>query len=174
MGRVFKRRGQEDGESEGNDNNNVGGGPPTEPEPPKKDEEETEDEVKDSLSSTAKDKDGGPEGEEDDPLEKVKEFFGFKKDGEETENPIEQIKALGIAGAISYALWEGAFWTVGGAGAIVAYFFAFGHWPDFNDSEDMQKLGAEAFAFVNLARFIVPLRIGLAVGTAPWVDENIV
>ena len=79
-----------------------------------------------------------------------------------------------MAGAVSYALWEGAFWTVGGGGAIVTYFFAFGHWPDFSNQDDMSKLGAEAFAFVNLARFIVPLRIGLAVGTAPWVDENIV
>lgn len=63
----------------------------------------------------------------------MKEFFGFKKDGEETENPIEQIKALGVAGAISYALWEAAFWTVGGAGAVLAYYYAFGHWPDFNN-----------------------------------------
>ena len=38
----------------------------------------------------------------------------------------------------------------------------------------MSKLGAEAFAFVNFARFAVPLRIGLALGTTPWVQENIV
>ena len=36
------------------------------------------------------------------------------------------------------------------------------------------KLGAEAFAFVNVARFAVPLRIGLALGTTPWVQSNIV
>ena len=101
-------------------------------------------------------------------------FTIYFEDGEETENPIQQIKALGVAGAISYALWEGAFWTVGGAGAVVAYFFATGHWPDLSDNDDKAKLGAEAFAFINIARFIVPLRIGLAVGTAPWVDENIV
>ena len=46
--------------------------------------------------------------------------------------------------------------------------------PDFNDSDDLAKLGAEAFAFVNVARFAVPLRIGLALGTTPWVQENIV
>ena len=34
--------------------------------------------------------------------------------------------------------------------------------------------GAEAFAFVNVARFAVPLRIGLALGTTPWVQSNIV
>jgi len=38
----------------------------------------------------------------------------------------------------------------------------------------MKKLGAEAFAFVNVARFAVPLRIGLALGTTPWVQANIV
>ena len=46
--------------------------------------------------------------------------------------------------------------------------------PDFSNQEDMQKLGAEAFAFVNFARFAVPLRIGLALSTTPWIDENIV
>ena len=43
-----------------------------------------------------------------------------------------------------------------------------------SDSDDLSKLGAEAFAFVNFARFAVPLRIGLALGTTPWVQENIV
>ncbi len=38
----------------------------------------------------------------------------------------------------------------------------------------MQKVGAEAFAFVNFARFAVPLRIGLALSTAGWIDENVV
>ena len=57
---------------------------------------------------------------------------------------------------------------------MFAYYFAFGHWPDFQNSEDMGKVGAEAFAFINIARFAVPLRIGLAVGSAPWVDDNIV
>lgn len=40
--------------------------------------------------------------------------------------------------------------------------------------DDLAKLGAEAFAFVNVARFAVPLRIGLAFGTTPWVQSNIV
>lgn len=38
----------------------------------------------------------------------------------------------------------------------------------------MAKLGAEAFAFVNFARFAVPLRIGLALSTTGWVNDNIV
>ena len=48
------------------------------------------------------------------------------------------------------------------------------HWPDLSDKDDLSKLGAEAFAFVNFARFAVPLRIGLALGTTPWIQENIV
>ena len=42
------------------------------------------------------------------------------------------------------------------------------------NKEDLSKLGAEAFAFVNFARFAVPLRIGLALGTIPWIQENVV
>jgi hypothetical protein len=49
-----------------------------------------------------------------------------------------------------------------------------GHWPDFTNAEDMQKVGAEAFAFVNFARLAVPLRIGLALSTTPWIEENVV
>ena len=51
---------------------------------------------------------------------------------------------------------------------------ATGHLPDFGSKEDMAQLGAEAFAFVNVARFAVPLRIGLALGTVPWVQRNLV
>ena len=59
---------------------------------------------------------------------------------------------------------------------ILNFLFSFRHrhWPDFQDKDDLSKLGAEAFAFVNFARFAVPLRIGLALGTTPWVQENIV
>ena len=54
------------------------------------------------------------------------------------------------------------------------YQAATGHWPDFSNQDDIAKLGAEAFAFVNVARFAIPLRIGLALGTTPWVQANIV
>jgi hypothetical protein len=43
-----------------------------------------------------------------------------------------------------------------------------------SNSEDLQKLGAEAFAFVNFARFAVPLRIGLALSTTPWIQKNVI
>jgi hypothetical protein len=47
-----------------------------------------------------------------------------------------------------------------------------GHWPDLSDKDDVTKVGAEAFAFVNFARFAVPLRIGLALSTTSWVQAN--
>ena len=57
---------------------------------------------------------------------------------------------------------------------LVAYYGVTGHLPDLTDSEDQAKLGAEAFAFINVARLAVPLRIGLALGTVPWVQANII
>jgi hypothetical protein len=57
---------------------------------------------------------------------------------------------------------------------IRSVFLSLSHWPDFNDNDDLSKLSAEAFAFVNFARFAVPLRIGLALGTIPWIQDNIV
>ena len=43
-----------------------------------------------------------------------------------------------------------------------------------SSNDNMQNMGAEAFAFVNVARFAVPLRIGLALSTTPWINDNVV
>jgi glutaredoxin 3 len=43
-----------------------------------------------------------------------------------------------------------------------------------NNAADKAELGGEAFAFINIARFAVPFRIGLAISTAPWVEKNVV
>lgn len=98
------------------------------------------------------------------------------KSEEETdeENMMQKIKDSGLAGVISYAAWELAFWTVSVPVCVLGYKEVTGHWPDLQDKDDLSKLGAEAFAFVNFARFAVPLRIGLALGTTPWIQENIV
>lgn len=100
--------------------------------------------------------------------------IGTEQSMGESENLMAQIKAAGVAGVISYAFWELGFWTISVPVCIVAYYQVTGHWPDFSDKDDVAKLGAEAFAFVNVARFAVPLRIGLALGTTPWVQANIV
>ena len=94
-----------------------------------------------------------------------------KEDG---ENLMQKVKDAGSAGIISYIFWEWAFWGVSVPVAISAFYGLQGHFPDFSNQEDLTYLGGEAFAFVNLARFAVPLRIGLALGTTPWVQANIV
>lgn len=92
----------------------------------------------------------------------------------ETQKLMEQVKDSGVAGIISYALWEFGFWTISVPVCILGYYEVTGHWPDLSNADDQAKLGAEAFAFVNFARFAVPLRIGLALSTTPWIDKNIV
>jgi len=92
----------------------------------------------------------------------------------ESKKLLQQVKDAGVAGIISYIFWEWAFWGVSVPVCIFGYYEVTGHWPDFSNQEDVAKLGAEAFAFVNVARFAVPLRIGLALSTTPWVQGNIV
>jgi hypothetical protein len=92
----------------------------------------------------------------------------------EVQKLLQQVKDAGVAGVISYAGWELAFWTVSVPVCVFGYREVTGHWPDFANLEDQERLAAEAFAFVNFARFAVPLRIGLALGTTPWIQENVV
>lgn len=92
----------------------------------------------------------------------------------ETQKLLKQVKESGTAGVISYALWELGFWALSVPVCVFGYYEVTGHLPDLSNKEDMAKLGGEAFAFVNFARFAVPLRIGLALGTTPWIQENVV
>lgn len=92
----------------------------------------------------------------------------------ETKKLLKQVKEAGTAGIISYALWELAFWTLSVPVCVFAYYELVGHMPDFTNKEDLEKLGGEAFAFVNFARFAVPLRIGLALSTTSWIQGNVV
>lgn len=100
-----------------------------------------------------------------------------KEDGgteDETKNLLQKVKDAGVAGAISYACWELAFWGISIPVCIVGYNKFTGHWPDLSNADDLKQLGAEIFAFTNVARLAVPLRIGLALSTTPWIDANIV
>ncbi|CAB9502747.1 Protein of unknown function (DUF2499) [Seminavis robusta] len=109
-----------------------------------------------------------------DPATDSKAVVVEKEEEEKEENLMQQIKDAGTAGVVSYALWEFGFWAISVPICIVGYQQVTGHWPDLTNADDQAKLGAEAFAFVNFARFAVPLRIGLALGTTPWIQENIV
>jgi len=93
---------------------------------------------------------------------------------DEVKQLLQQVKDAGVSGAISYALWELAFWALSVPVCLVAYQQVTGHWPDFSSSEDWKQLGTEGFVFVNVARFAVPVRIGLALSTVPWVQANLV
>ena len=97
----------------------------------------------------------------------------FENITNESNNLLQKIKDAGTAGAISYALWEAAFWGISIPICLVSYRQVMGRWPDLTSGEDVKKLGLEAFAFVNFARLAVPIRIGLALSTAPWVAENV-
>ena len=114
--------------------------------------------------------------QKDDTEGSVKPTGGAEAEEElsESKKLMQQVKDAGVAGIISYIFWEWAFWGVSIPVCISAYYGVTGHFPDFGDADDRAKLGAEAFAFVNVARFAVPLRIGLALGTTPWVKENVV
>merc|ERR1711871_1511861 len=105
---------------------------------------------------------------------KVVPTSGGEEELSESKKLLQQVKDAGVAGIISYIFWEWACWGVSIPVCISAYYAATGHFPDFSNKEDLAQLGAEAFAFVNVARFAVPLRIGLALGTTPWVQTNIV
>ena len=92
----------------------------------------------------------------------------------ESKKLLQKVKDAGVAGIISYIFWEWAFWGVSIPVCVFGYYEVTGHLPDFSNQDDVAKLGAEAFAFVNVARFAVPLRIGLALSTTPWVQDNVV
>ena len=93
---------------------------------------------------------------------------------EDSASMMQKVKDAGVAGIISYVFWEWAFWGASIPVALFGFQSVTGYWPDFSNQDDLAKLGAEAFAFVNVARFAIPLRIGLALGTTPWVQANIV
>ena len=130
-----------------------------------------------SIESEGEEKSSNDEVEDEPPntnLTAVVEDESAAGDLSESDKLLKQIKDSGVAGIIAYAAWELAFWAISVPVCLFGYYEVAGHWPDLSDQDDLAKLGAEAFAFVNFARFAVPLRIGLAFGTIPWIQDNIV
>lgn len=97
-----------------------------------------------------------------------------KKQNTKTQQLMEQIKEAGLAGIISYGFWEVAFWSASVPVVLVSYHQLTGHWPDLSDKQEVAKLSAQAFVYVNFSRLAVPLRIGLALSTTPWVQRHVV
>jgi Protein of unknown function (DUF2499)/Protein of unknown function (DUF3593) len=84
------------------------------------------------------------------------------------------IKKYGVAGTVAYVLTELAFWIVAFPVASTALYQTTGHWPDIiNDTADRATVLGFIFAGANVARLLVPLRLGAALALAPWVDENL-
>lgn len=102
--------------------------------------------------------------------------FGSGGDGEEKKGlSMEDVKKYGISGTVAYILTELAFWAVAFPVASTALYQSTGHWPDvINDSTDRTTVLGFIFAGANIARLLVPLRLGAALALAPWVDENII
>jgi hypothetical protein len=89
-------------------------------------------------------------------------------------NLMQKIKDSGIAGIVSFGVVQLAFWALSFPLVILAFCRVTGHFPDFGDSEDMAKLGAESFTFVNIARLAAPFRIGFALSLSPWIQANLI
>ena len=51
----------------------------------------------------------------------------------EAKQLLQRIKDAGVAGAVSYAGWELAFWAASVPVCLVTYYQLTGHWPDFSD-----------------------------------------
>ncbi len=100
--------------------------------------------------------------------------FGGKKDGEGGGLSMADVKKYGVSGTIAYVLTELAFWAVAFPVASTTYYQSFGHWPDvINETSDRTTVLGFIFAGANIARLLVPLRLGAALALAPWVDENL-
>jgi hypothetical protein len=85
------------------------------------------------------------------------------------------VKKFGVAGTVAYVLTELAFWAVAFPVASTALYQTTGHWPDvISDNSDRAAVVGFIFAGANIARLLVPLRLGAALALAPWVDENII
>mmetsp|Transcript_58037 Transcript_58037/g.141845 ORF Transcript_58037/g.141845 Transcript_58037/m.141845 type:complete len:574 (+) Transcript_58037:52-1773(+) len=92
----------------------------------------------------------------------------------DTSLSMTDVKKYGKAGIVAYVLTELAFWIVAFPVASTALYQSTGHWPDvINDTGDRTAVLAFIFAGANVARALVPLRLGAALALAPWVDENI-
>eukprot|EP00565_Helicotheca_tamesis_P003086 CAMPEP_0185742088 /NCGR_PEP_ID=MMETSP1171-20130828/39297_1 /TAXON_ID=374046 /ORGANISM="Helicotheca tamensis, Strain CCMP826" /LENGTH=558 /DNA_ID=CAMNT_0028414087 /DNA_START=58 /DNA_END=1735 /DNA_ORIENTATION=- len=100
--------------------------------------------------------------------------FGGGEGGENKGLSMQDVKKYGVAGTVAYVLTELAFWAVAFPVASTALYQSTGHWPDvINDGTDRATVLGFIFAGANIARLLVPLRLGAALALAPWVDENI-
>ena len=80
-----------------------------------------------------------------------------------------RIKSFGIAGTLSYVLTELVFWAIALPGAAISYHATTGEWLSWQT--DKATLGALAATFVTGVRFVVPIRMGVALACVPFVQR---
>lgn len=101
--------------------------------------------------------------------------FGNGEGDKKSGLSMADVKKYGVSGTVAYVLTELAFWAVAFPVASTALYQSTGHWPDvINDTSDRATVLGFIFAGANVARLLVPLRLGAALALAPWVDENII
>jgi hypothetical protein len=99
---------------------------------------------------------------------------GPDDDDEKKGLSMADVKKYGVAGTVAYVITELAFWVVAFPVAATALYQSTGHWPDVvNDNTDRAAVLAFIFAGANVARLFVPVRLGVALALAPWVDDNL-
>lgn len=97
------------------------------------------------------------------------------EDGQGGGLSMADVKKYGVSGTVAYVLTELAFWAVAFPVASTALYQSTGHWPDvITDPTDRATVLGFIFAGANIARLLVPVRLGAALALAPWVDENII
>eukprot|EP00557_Chaetoceros_sp_GSL56_P008438 CAMPEP_0176487600 /NCGR_PEP_ID=MMETSP0200_2-20121128/6232_1 /TAXON_ID=947934 /ORGANISM="Chaetoceros sp., Strain GSL56" /LENGTH=567 /DNA_ID=CAMNT_0017884467 /DNA_START=132 /DNA_END=1835 /DNA_ORIENTATION=+ len=102
-------------------------------------------------------------------------FPSFGQGGGKNTLSMADVKKYGVSGTVAYVLTELAFWAVAFPVASNALYQSTGHWPDvISDATDRATVLGFIFAGANVARLLVPVRLGAALALAPWVDENII
>lgn len=95
-------------------------------------------------------------------------------DNDKKQNLMKQIKDSGIAGIISFGVVQTMFWAISTPLVVIAFWKVTGHFPDFGNQNDLEKLGVEAFTYLNIARLAAPFRIGVSLSLVPWIQSNVV
>jgi hypothetical protein len=108
------------------------------------------------------------------PVQYLPQFGNNDDDGKQSALSMADVKKYGVAGTVAYVLTELAFWIIAFPVAATALYQSTGHWPDVvAEPADRTAVLAFIFAGANVARLMVPLRLGAALALAPWVDENL-
>lgn len=108
------------------------------------------------------------------PAQYLPQFGGGGNEDGKPALSMADVKKYGVAGTVAYVLTELAFWIIAFPVAATALYQSTGHWPDVvAEPSDRAAVLAFIFAGANVARLLVPLRLGAALALAPWVDENL-